>query len=75
MLQTGGTLDSEKALNGIVKSYASIAEEARVRYTLIYVSHESALDGKFRSIDVRVARPSLDVVAKKGYYPSAQNLR
>jgi VWFA-related protein len=74
VLQTGGSLDSERNLNGIEKSYQTIAEEARNQYTLGYYTHEPAFDSKFRSIDVRVGRPGLDVVAKKGYYPSAEPL-
>jgi VWFA-related protein len=72
---TGGTLDSENNLNGIEKSYAKIAEEARNQYTLGYYSHQPVIDGKFRKIDVRVTRPGLDVIAKNGYYPSAQDIR
>jgi VWFA-related protein len=74
-VQTGGTLDSEPSLNGIEKSYAKIAEEARTQYTLGYLSHQPFIDGKFRTIDVRVDRPGLDVIAKKGYYPNAQDAR
>ena len=74
-INTGGTLDSERNANGIAKSYAKIAEEARTQYTLGYVSHEPVIDSKFRTIDVRVDRPGLDVIAKKGYYPSAQDLK
>ena len=70
---TGGTLDSEPSLNGIEKSYAKIAEEARTQYTLGYLSHESIYDSKFRKIDVRVDRPGLEVIAKTGYYPSGQD--
>ena len=72
---TGGQPDSEKGLTGIEKSYAKIAAEARNQYTLVYSTHEPLYDGKFRSIDVRVERPGLDVIAKKGYYPSAEDLR
>ena len=72
VLATGGTLDSENGLNGIEKSYAKIAEEARNQYTLGYLSHESIYDAKYRAIDVRVNRPGLDVIAKKGYYPTPQ---
>lgn len=68
---TGGQADSERNLNGIEKSYAEIAMEARNQYTLVYASHESVYDSKFRKIDVRVDRPGLDVTAKFGYYPSA----
>jgi len=70
---TGGTLDSERGTDGIEKSYAKIAEEARTQYTLGYLSHESIYDSKFRKIDVRVDRPGLEVIAKTGYYPSGQD--
>jgi VWFA-related protein len=72
---TGGSADSENGINGIEKSYAKIAEEARTRYTLGYYSHQPVIDGKFRKIDVRVDRPGLEVIAKLGYYPTAQDLR
>jgi len=72
---TGGTPDSESNLNGIEKSYAKIAEEARNQYTLGYYSKEPFIDGKYRKIDVRVDRPGLDVITKLGYYPSAQDMR
>jgi len=74
-LATGGTLDSEVSTNGIEKSYQKIAEEARNQYTLGYVTHEPFIDGKFRKIDVRVERPGLEIIAKTGYYPSAQDAR
>ena len=70
---TGGVLDSEGSLNGIEKSYARIAEEARNQYTLVYSSHEPLIDGKYRKIEVRVNRPGVEVIAKKGYYPSGQD--
>jgi len=71
---TGGSLDAERGTNGIEKSYQKIAEEARFQYTLVYYSHQPAIDGKYRSIDVRVDRPSkeVEVTAKPGYYPTAQ---
>jgi VWFA-related protein len=68
---TGGQADSERNLNGIEKSYADIAMDARNQYTIVYASHESPYDSKFRKIDVIVNRPGLDVTAKLGYYPSA----
>ena len=46
--------------------------QARNQYTLVYSSHESPLDSKYRKIDVRVDRPGLDITSKQGYYPSAQ---
>jgi VWFA-related protein len=70
---TGGSADSEGNANGIEKSYAKIAEEARNQYTLGYYSHEPVIDGKFRKIEVRLDRPGMEVGAKVGYYPSAQD--
>jgi VWFA-related protein len=69
---TGGTLDSEHGTNNIEKSYQALAEEARNQYMLGYYSHESPYDSKFRKIDVRVDRPNLEVAAKSGYWPLAQ---
>jgi VWFA-related protein len=72
---TGGDLDTEGGVNGIERSYAKIADEARNQYTLGYLSHESIYDAKYRKIDVRVNRPNLTVIAKPGYYPSAQDYK
>ena len=72
-LATGGDLYSERGTNGIEASYAKVAEEARSKYTLGYISHESIYDSKLRSITVLVDRPNLDVISKRGYYPSAQD--
>jgi VWFA-related protein len=71
---TGGSLDSQNGVNGIELSYQKITEEARDQYTLGYLSHQPILDGKFRTIDVRVDRPNLEVIAKRGYYPTAEDL-
>jgi VWFA-related protein len=75
--QTGGDLYSERNTNGIEKSYQKVAEEARAQYTLVYYSHEPAIDNKYRSIDIRIDRPSkeIEVTAKPGYYPTAQDAR
>jgi VWFA-related protein len=75
VLTTGGSLDSERGVNGIENSYAKIAEEARTQYTLGYYTHEPFIDGKYRKIEVRVERPGLDIVTKQGYYPSALDAR
>jgi VWFA-related protein len=74
---TGGDLYSERNTNGIEKSYQKVAEEARAQYTLVYYSHEPFIDGKFRSIEVRVDRPSkeVEITTKRGYYPTALDAR
>lgn len=71
---TGGHLYSEFSENGIQRSFAELAALARTQYTLGYNSHLPVLDGKYRTLDIRVLRPNLDVFAEKGYYPTATNL-
>lgn len=73
ILATGGDMESEGNLNGIEKSYASLAEESRNQYMLVYASHEPPFDSKYRKIEVRVDRPNVEVIAKKGYYPSGRD--
>jgi len=73
VLATGGDLEAQGNLNGIEKSYAQLAQESRNQYTLVYASHEPLLDSKYRKIEVRVDRPGVEVIAKKGYYPSGQD--
>ena len=70
---TGGHLSSEFSENGIQRSFQELASLARTQYTLGYYSHLPVMDGRYRVLDIRVLRPNLDVVAKKGYYPTATN--
>lgn len=73
--ETGGNVDGEFRQRGIEQSFAKIAEEVRTQYTVGYYTHEPFIDGKYRSIEVKVMRPNLTVIAKKGYYPTAQDVR
>ena len=72
-IATGGHLSSEFSENGIQRSFQELASLARTQYTLGYYSHLPVMDGRYRVLDIRVLRPNLDVVAKKGYYPTATN--
>ena len=71
---TGGNFDGEFRQRGIETSFAKIAEEVRTQYTVGYYTHEPFIDGKYRQIEVKVLRPNLTVIAKKGYYPTAEAL-
>ncbi len=72
---TGGEAISEFRMRGIETSFAKIAEEVRVQYTAGYYSNEPLTDGKYRTLEVQVLKPGLDVIAKKGYYPSPEAQR
>lgn len=71
--ETGGNLEAEFRQRGIEESFQKIFEEVRTQYTIGYYSHEPFIDGKYRPLDVRVMRPNLTVIAKKGYYPTAND--
>ena len=71
--ETGGNLDAQFRQRGIEESFQNIFEEVRTQYTIGYYSHEPFIDGKYRTLDVRVMRPNLTVLAKKGYYPTASD--
>lgn len=69
---TGGQVDAEFTENSIQTSFARITAMARTQYTLMYASHTPLLSEKFRKIDIRVEGiPGLTILAKRGYYPSA----
>jgi VWFA-related protein len=72
---TGGQFDAQFRQKGIEESFAKIAEEVRTQYTIGYYTHQPFIDGKFRSLEVKVLRPDLQVIAKKGYYPTASDAR
>lgn len=72
---TGGQCDPEFRPRGIENSFADISKTVRTQYTLGYYSHEPMIDGKYRAIELRVMRPSLTVIAKTGYYPTASDGR
>jgi VWFA-related protein len=74
---TGGNVDAEYLKGGIEKSFARIAGEVRNRYDLGYYTHEPFIDGKYRTVEVRVIGHGndLNIIAKKGYYPWAMEVR
>ena len=72
---SGGQTDYEFRQRGIEESFAHITEEVRTQYTIGYYSHQPFIDGKYRQLEVRVLKPNLTVVAKKGYFPSAENVK
>lgn len=72
---TGGNLEGEFRQKGIENSFADIAKEARDQYTVGYYTHEPFIDGKYRTVEIKVMRPNLTVIAKKGYYPTAADVK
>jgi hypothetical protein len=70
--ETGGFLIAGS--NNFDKGFTRVDEDIRAHYVLTYSSTRPEMDGKFRSITVKVKRPGLTVSHRKGYYavpPSA----
>jgi VWFA-related protein len=68
---TGGILEAQFSADGMERSFATIAKEIRTQYTLGFYSHIPTIDGRYRTLDVHVERPNLEVKARSGYYPTA----
>ena len=49
------------------QAFKNIVEELGVQYTLGYQPSNSKKDGKWRAIEIRVAKPSLIIRTRKGY--------
>lgn len=62
---TGGRV--VKGTDDLAKAMLQAVRESRTYYLLGYVSSNSKRDGKFRKIQVSVARPNIEVRARKGY--------
>ena len=53
--------------NNIEKGMQRVIDDLTSYYLLGYYSSNRKLDGRFRSIKVRVKRPGVDVRARRGY--------
>jgi VWFA-related protein len=63
---TGGSVIP--ATGGLGDAMSKIAEQSRAYYLLGYTSANTKRDGAFRKLSVEVARPGVDVKARRGYY-------
>jgi VWFA-related protein len=63
---------SVKNSNDLTRGLQRIADETRVYYLIGYNPTNTAKDGKFRKIEVKVAGKDLRVRARKGYYAALE---
>ena len=62
---TGGFL--VEGSNDLSSAFRRIDEDNRFHYLLTYAPTNTAFDGKFRRIQVKVRRPGVEVFARRGY--------
>ncbi len=65
--RSGGRLYYAETLGNVSSAFSQIAEELRHQYVIGYYPTNSAKDGTYRSVKVRVNEAGLVVRARKGY--------
>jgi Ca-activated chloride channel homolog len=66
--KTGGRFFNTPGGQALRDAFSSTIEELRRQYTLSYQSTNEKQDGKWRKIEVRVAKAGLNVRTRQGYY-------
>lgn len=66
--KTGGTFVEKPGGADLRTAFEAIVEELGVQYTLGYEPLNDKKDGKWRSIELRIARPNLTIRTRDGYY-------
>ncbi len=65
--KSGGRFIATDDIKSLTTAFKSIAAEIGTQYTLGYSPTNTAKDGKWRAIELRVAKPNLTVRTRKGY--------
>ncbi|MFL6375822.1 MAG: VWA domain-containing protein, partial [Pyrinomonadaceae bacterium] len=65
--KTGGTFVASPGGAAMRDAFKRICEELGQEYTLTYEPSNTKKDGKWRAIEVRIARPNLTLRTRKGY--------
>ncbi len=66
--KTGGRIFPAPGGTRLREAFTSAVEELRRQYTITYESTNDKYDGKWRGIEVRVAKPNLNIRTRQGYY-------
>jgi Ca-activated chloride channel homolog len=65
--KSGGTFVSTPGGAAMREAFEKIVEELGVQYTIGYAPANTKKDGKWRAVELRVARPNLTIRTRKGY--------
>ena len=65
--KTGGTFVATPGGQTMRDAFKRICEELGQQYTITYEPTNTKKDGKWRSIELRIARPNLTIRTRKGY--------
>ncbi len=65
--KTGGVFVATPGGAAMREAFKNIVQELGAQYTLAYQPSNTKKDGKWRAIELRVARPNLSIRTRKGY--------
>jgi Ca-activated chloride channel family protein len=65
---TGGRLYLPESFDALEKTYAEVADELRLQYTLYYSPLDRSRDGKFRRVRVSTRQSDHQITARIGYF-------
>ncbi len=65
--KSGGRYVSTPGGNALREAFGQIAAELGTQYTITYEPLKTKMDGKWKGIEVRVAKPNLIIRTRKGY--------
>lgn len=66
--KSGGTFIATPGGSALREAFQKIADDLGVQYTLIYSPTNTARNGKWRTVEIRIARPNLQIRTRSGYY-------
>ena len=69
--ESGGQAFFPRSMREVEEAYATIEAQIRGQYTLGYVSTNTARDGRWRKVEVRVRRDGLrgaEIRTRRGYF-------
>jgi VWFA-related protein len=67
--ETGGRAYFVGVTGDLTRTFEEVEKELRSQYLLAYQSSNQSRDEKFRSVEVKMARPGLEAKTVRGYYP------
>jgi Ca-activated chloride channel family protein len=65
---TGGQAFFPTTLKDLDSSYEKVLAEIKAQYQLGYLSTNTAMDGSWRKVEVKVKRPNVKLRTRKGYF-------
>ncbi len=66
--KTGGRFFHTPGGNELREAFTNTVEELRRQYTITYESTNDRYDGRWRAVEVRVAKPNLNIRTRQGYF-------